>query len=59
MRNAAVRLEPHEFRYYEIALEGTGMPTSQRRRAVRELIQIKRDWLMARRAQKEAGREAA
>jgi len=59
MRNAATRLEPHEFRYYEIALEGLGMPTNQRRHAVRDLIQIKRDWLTARRAQKETNREAA
>ncbi|MRW88819.1 hypothetical protein GJ699_02340 [Duganella sp. FT80W] len=55
MRNNAARLEPHEFRYYEIALEGLGVPSRQRQIEVRVLIQIKRDWLETRRAAREGG----
>ncbi len=56
MRKWAHRLEVHELRYFEIALEGLGVPTRQRRLEIEAVIQIKRDWLTARRAAREGGR---
>lgn len=55
MRKWAHRLEVHEIRYYEIVLEGLGVPSRQRRLEVQAVIQIKRDWLEARRAAREGG----
>ena len=50
--NAAARAGTRELRYYEIALEGLGIPPAQIRAAVEVAIQAKRDRIEAKRAER-------
>lgn len=49
----------HELRVLEIALEGLGVPSWQRRKAVQDAIQLKRDRVMAEYAARDGGANEA